>query len=474
MKPSIKTITVRTLVNFLLVLAIIMLIITGLNFRALSKQALEDQALSHAELVRAGLTAHMKADIMDKRDYFLQEIQQLHQVNRLTIIRSNEVSNQFGRARALEHEVDNVDAIARKAFETMKPVFVLHEFSYNPTIRAVVPYIASPAGSLNCLACHNVVEGTVLGAVDIEMDASKYRNHSLMVIGGMLVISLVFMVLILINTKRTIQRHVQGPLDTLVDQTMDAYEKREPVSPDQFHTKEFSNVANEINLFNSKIIAHQGLLQQKNDELVALNNEIEKTLRETVFTMGVIEEQRSKETGNHTHRVSLYSQLLARKIGLSEKDIDLIAAAAPLHDLGKIGIPDSILLKPGRLTDEEHEIMKNHTRIGYTMLSHSKRDILKAGGIIALQHHEKWDGSGYPQGLKGEEIHIYGRIIALADVFDALAFRRVYKEAWELTRVITWITEQRGKHFDPTLVDVFLESQDEITDIIKRYPADLS
>ena len=473
MKPSIKTITVRTLVNFLLVLAVVMLVITGLNFRALSKQALEDQALSHAELVRAGLTAHMKADIMDKRDYFLEEIQQLHQINRLNVIRSNEVSNQFGRARAIEHEVDNVDAIARRAFDTMEPIFVLNEFSYKPTIRAVVPYIASPVGSLNCLACHNVAEGTVLGAVDIEMDASKYRNHSLVIISGMLIISFIFMVLILMNTKRTIQRHVQGPLDTLVDKAMDAYVKKEPVSPDQFDTEEFSNVANEINLFNSEIIAHQDLLQQKNDELIALNDEIEKTLRETVFTMGVIEEQRSKETSNHTQRVSLYSQLLARKLGLSDHDIDLIAAAAPLHDLGKIGIPDSILLKPDRLTDEEHEIMKNHTRIGYTMLSHSERDILKAGGIIALQHHEKWDGSGYPQGLKGEDIHIYGRIVALADVFDALTFRRVYKEAWEPVRVTSWLKEQRGKHFDPTLIDLFLESQDEITDITKRYPADL-
>ncbi len=472
MKPTIKSITVKTLVNFLLVLAAIMLIITGLNFRALSKQALEDQALSHAELVRAGLTAHMKADIMDKRDYFLEEIKQLHQINQLTIIRSNEVSDQFGAGRAIEHEVDNVDATARKAFETMAPVFELHEFTLNPTIRVVVPYIASPSGSLNCLACHNVTEGTVLGAVDIIMDASKYRNYSMIVIAGMLAISLVFLILILMNTSRTIQRHVQGPLDTLVDKVTDAYEKKEPVCPDQFDTKEFSNVANEINLFNSEIIAHQDLLQQKNEELIALNNEIESTLRETVFTIGVIEEQRSKETGNHTKRVSLYSQLLARKAGLSEKEIDCIAAASPLHDLGKIGIPDSILLKPGKLNDEEYEIMKNHTRIGYTMLSHSGRDILKAGAIIALQHHEKWDGSGYPQGLKGEEIHIYGRIIALADVFDALICRRVYKEAWEPARVTERIKEQSGKHFDPGLVNIFLENLDEFSEITKRYPAD--
>lgn len=471
-KPSIKTITVRTLVTFLLVLAVIMLIITTLNFRALSKQALEDQALSYAELIRAGLTAHMKADIMDKRDYFLGEIQQLHQINKLTIIRSREVSAQFGKGRMNEHEIDSVDAIARSAFDTMKPVFELNEFSYRPTIRVVVPYIASPGGSLNCLACHNVTAGTVLGAVDIEIDATKYRNYSLTVIAVMLAISSLFMMLIVINTSRTIQRHVQGPLDTLVKKAINAYDKKEPVSLDQFNTKEFTNVANEINLFNSKIIAHQDLLQQKNEELIALNDEIENTLRDTVFSMGIIEEQRSKETSNHTRRVALYSQLLARKVGLSDSDVDLIAAASPLHDLGKIGIPDSILLKPGRLSDEEHEIMKNHTRIGYTMLSHSQRDILKSGAIIALQHHEKWDGSGYPQGLKGEEIHIYGRIIALADVFDALTFRRVYKEAWEPARVTAWFKEQRGKQFDPDLVDVFLENLDEFARIAERYPAD--
>lgn len=472
MKPSIKTITVKTLASFLLVLAVVMLIITGLNFRALSKQALEDQALSHAELVRAGLTAHMKADIMDKRDYFLGEIKELHQINKLSIIRGNEVNAQFGKGRGIEHDINNVDAVARRAFETMKPVFELHEFSYNPTIRAVVPYIASPSGSLNCLACHNVAEGTVLGAVDLEMDATNYRNYSLMVIAGMLAISFVFLILILMNTSRTIQRHVQGPLDTLIDKAMDAYEKNEPVCTDQFDTKEFSNVANEINLFNSEIIAHQDMLKQKNVELLALNDEIEKTLRETIFTMGVIEEQRSKETSNHTKRVSLYSQLLARKFGLSEYDVDLIAAASPLHDLGKIGIPDSILLKPGRLTDEEHVIMENHTRIGYTMLSHSERDILKAGAIIALQHHEKWNGSGYPQGLKGEEIHIYGRITALADVFDALTFRRVYKEPWETAHTNKWIKEQSGEHFDPRLVAIFLDNLDAFLEITQRYPAE--
>ncbi len=467
MKPSIKTITVKTLTNFLLVLAVIMLLITGINFRHLSKTGVENQALAHAELVKAGLTAHMKAGIMDKRDYYLEEIRQLHQINQLRIIRGNEVVAQFGPGKAVE---TGIDQVTKQAFETAKPVFILNEFSYKPTVRAIIPYVASREGALNCLACHMVEEGTVLGAVDIKLDVTAYRNQTLLVLAGMLLISLVFLFLILINTSRTIQRVVKEPLETLIDNAMTAYHKHTPVRLEEFRTEEFTNVANEFNLFNSEVIAHQDLLQQKNQELMVLNDEIESTLRETVYTMGVIEEQRSKETNNHTKRVTQYSRLLAIKLGLPEKDVDLVTVASPLHDIGKLGIPDEILFKPGKLTDKEHEIMANHTGVGFAMLQHSKRDILKAAGIIAFQHHEKWDGSGYPQGLKGEEIHVYGRIVALSDVFDALFSSRVYKEAWDLERVVSWIADQRGKHFDPALVDIFINCVDDFVEISARYP----
>lgn len=468
MKPSIKTITVKTLTNFLLVLAIILLLITGINFRDLSKTGIENQAQAHAELVKAGLTAHMKAGIMDKRDYYLEEIRQLHQISQLRIIRGNEVTAQFGPGKALEK---GMDPIAKQAFETAQPVFTLNEFSYKPTVRAIIPYVASRKGTLNCLVCHMVEEGTVLGAVDIELDVTAYRNQTLLVLAGMLLVSLVFLFLILINISRTIQHYVKEPLETLIDNAKTAYNKHTPIRPEEFNTEEFTSVAKEINLFNSEVIAHQDLLQQKNKELIALNEEIESTLRETVYTMGVIEERRSKETSNHTRRVAQYSRLLAIKLGLPEKDVDLITAASPLHDIGKLGIPDEILFKPGKLTDEEHKIMQNHTGVGYAMLQHSKRDILKAAGIIAFQHHEKWDGSGYPQRLKNEGIHIYGRIVALSDVFDALFSNRVYKEAWDLERVVSWITEQRGKHFDPALVDIFINSVDDFVAISTRYPA---
>ena len=211
------------------------------------------------------------------------------------------------------------------------------------------------------------------------------------------------------------------------------------------------------------------MLKQLNHSLVELNNEIEDTLRETIFTMGVIEEQRSKETKNHTKRVTEYSRLLATKLELPVRDIELIASASPLHDIGKLGIPDEILLKPDKLTEKEFEVMRNHAAIGCSMLAHSERDMLKAAAVIAHQHHEKWDGTGYPWGLQGEDIHIYGRIVGLADVFDALLSERHYKAAWPLDEVVAWVEKERGRHFDPSLVDILMENMDEFVAIGERY-----
>ena len=141
-----------------------------------------------------------------------------------------------------------------------------------------------------------------------------------------------------------------------------------------------------------------------------------------------------------------------------------------MHDIGKIGISDAILKKPEALTEKEYRIMKRHTEFGYDILKSSKRKILQAAAIIAYQHHERWDGTGYPVGLKGEEIHIFARIVGLIDVFDALSHKRVYKEPWEIKRVLELIKRERGKHFDPKLVDIFFENLDEILAINKKYP----
>lgn len=468
-KPSIKTITVRNLVNFLLLLAIALLAVTGYHFRSLSKTAVQNQAMAHADLVRAGLTAHMKAGVMDKRDYYLEEIRQLRQVNNLRVIRGDQVSAQFGPGRALESPADE---LAQRALTGgIEPIIEIQEFSWHPRVRMIVPYVASAEGSLNCLACHQVTEGAVLGAVDIELDVTEYRNHSLFVLGIIVIVSLLFLLLILVNTSRTIQYYVKAPLEELISKAALAYKQQRPLSTEDFQTQEFTNVAQEINLFNEEIVAHQVMLRDKNLELEALNDEIESTLRETVYTMGVIEAQRSRETRHHTRRVSLYSKRLAQAYGLNPREVDLVAAAAPLHDIGKLGIEDKILLKQGLLNEDERKLMVNHTYMGYDMLRHSQRDLLQAASLVALQHHEKWDGSGYPQGLKELDINIFARIVSLADVFDALVSPRVYKESWELQRVVDWIVQERGRHFEPALVDCFLISMDEFEEIMRQYPS---
>ncbi|WP_373070301.1 PAS domain S-box protein [Sulfurimonas sp.] len=200
-------------------------------------------------------------------------------------------------------------------------------------------------------------------------------------------------------------------------------------------------------------------------ELVKLNEDIINTQKEVVLTMGAIGETRSKETGQHVKRVSNFTYLLAKLYGLNDDEANLLKQASPMHDIGKVGIPDSILKKPAKLTLEEYEIMKTHAEIGYDMLKHSDRDILKTSAEISLTHHEKYDGSGYPRGLKGEEIPISGRITAIADVFDALGHDRVYKKAWELDRILEFFKEEKGKHFDPKLVDLLIENLDKFLEV---------
>ncbi len=200
-----------------------------------------------------------------------------------------------------------------------------------------------------------------------------------------------------------------------------------------------------------------------------LQEEIEATQRETIFTLAEFGELRSKETGYHVKRVAEFSHLFAVKYGMSEDEAELLKLAAPMHDIGKIAIPDSILLKPGKLTPEEWEIMKTHTTLGYETLKHSERRLLKSAAIIANEHHEKWNGEGYPNGKKGEDIHIYGRITAMSDVFDALGNARVYKPAWELERIVKLFKAEKGYQFDPKLLEVFLDNLDDFVEIKETY-----
>ncbi len=205
-------------------------------------------------------------------------------------------------------------------------------------------------------------------------------------------------------------------------------------------------------------------------ENIDLNREIVDTQKEVIIMLGEVIETRSQETGNHVRRVAEVSHLLALKYGLGREEAELLRIASPMHDVGKVAIPDAVLMKPGKLNMSEVEIIQNHTHVGHEILKNSKREIMVAADIAASQHHERWDGKGYPEGRKDEDIHIFGRITALTDVFDALAHKRVYKEAWDLQKVLHYIRDEREKHFDPHLVDIFIESIDEIIAINKKFP----
>lgn len=199
-------------------------------------------------------------------------------------------------------------------------------------------------------------------------------------------------------------------------------------------------------------------IEERIVEVVSLNRDIKETQKEIIFTMGAIGESRSKETGNHVRRVAEYSKILAEYSGMDKFNAEMLKEASPMHDIGKIGIADSILNKPGKLTKEEKELMNTHVTLGYEMLRHTDKKLLKIAATVAHEHHEKWDGSGYPRGLKGEDISIYGRITAIADVFDALGSDRIYKKAWKDEDIFQMFEDEKGKHFDPTLVDIFLNN----------------
>lgn len=207
----------------------------------------------------------------------------------------------------------------------------------------------------------------------------------------------------------------------------------------------------------------------KSLESAVLYEEVEETQKELVYILGEAGESRSKETGNHVKRVGEFSYVLAKAYGLNAEECDLVRLGAPLHDLGKVAIPDAILNKPGRLTEEEFDVMKTHAEIGYHILNKSQRRILNAAAIMAYEHQEKYNGRGYPRGLVGEEIHVYGRICAIADVFDALSHDRVYKKAWPMDKVLNLFQEEKGEHFDPVMTDLMFANIDEFIRIKEEY-----
>jgi len=220
------------------------------------------------------------------------------------------------------------------------------------------------------------------------------------------------------------------------------------------------------------LLQDRTLLLEK--EVRLATDEILNREHETIVILGKVADFKDKETGAHISRVAHYSKLLAEILGKDFNYQELIFNASPMHDIGKIGIPDSIISKPGKLSENECLVMKNHTTIGYNILKETKSDYLQEGAVIALTHHEKFNGNGYPQGLEGKNIPLSGRITAITDVFDALSSRRPYKEAWDLEEVIEYMKNNSGSHFDPDLIEAFFSHLNEIKIIKDRYKEDFS
>ena len=226
--------------------------------------------------------------------------------------------------------------------------------------------------------------------------------------------------------------------------------------------------ANLLELRRHKIVLSDQarVLQYQVDKSLA---EIHERELETLAKLAKAGEFRDQTTGNHLMRMAKYSALIGAHLGLGAETVHVLEVAAPMHDIGKIGIPDSVLLKEGPLTRSEIDVMRTHPRMGYDILKGSPSKYLSMGAIIALGHHEKFDGTGYPNGLHGEDIPLVARVVAVADVFDALVSERPYKHAWEMDESIDFIKGQRGKHFDPTCIDAFLADKTKIQPIIDEF-----
>lgn len=204
-------------------------------------------------------------------------------------------------------------------------------------------------------------------------------------------------------------------------------------------------------------------------EVQARTKALEDAKLEMIYRLGRAAEYRDNETGNHVKRVSMIAQAMAEELGMAADYCDLIAVASPMHDIGKIGVSDTILLKPGKLNDDEYLLMQQHVKIGAEILSNSDSDLLKMAHEIALTHHEKYNGKGYPHGLKAEQIPLSGRIVAIADVFDALTSERPYKKAWSTEQAVALIEREKGEHFDPVLVEAFLKILPKVQLICDQY-----
>lgn len=301
-----------------------------------------------------------------------------------------------------------------------------------------------------------------------DSEATLYlRSRELLVshlwiLAGVIVMGTLVMLLLTHHMLRPIRTVVGGMKRVIAERS---FSLRVPVEYDD----EVGYLAHQFNRMNASLDnAYQRIRVFATSEALA-RREVVAREHETLEVMGRATDYKDPETGAHIVRVGLYSEMLARLLGESEESCTIIRHAAPLHDIGKLGIPDRILLKPGKLTNAEYELMKRHTLIAYDILKDSNSLYLKAGAEIALTHHERYDGSGYPHGLKGDEIPLFGRIVGLVDVFDALVSQRPYKPEWSLDAALEEIQARRGVLFDPEIVDLFVEQREAILTILTTY-----
>jgi len=236
-----------------------------------------------------------------------------------------------------------------------------------------------------------------------------------------------------------------------------------PIDPQEFRARCLNLLALRRS---QKLVAERAKWLE--DQVMAATREVRTRERETLLRLAKAGEYRDQDTGNHIIRMAKYARLIAEELTLTTMECDEIEAAAPMHDIGKIGIPDHILLKPGRHTPEEQIIMRRHPLIGHEILAGSPSRYLQMGAIIALGHHEKFDGSGYPKGLAGEAIPLTARIVAVADVFDALTSERPYKPAWTFDEALAFVKAESGRHFDPACVHAFGQRIDAVATIMRE------
>jgi len=305
-------------------------------------------------------------------------------------------------------------------------------------------------------------DGYTFGYIIIDVATSSYKQKYLALMEQIMMI-FPFALLVSIILSLFLSKSYTEPFERLLN----AMKKSDPTK-DKIIVIETS-AKNEIQELFDGFNTQMKQICISTQKINTLNKEIEDTQKEVVFTMGAIGESRSKETGNHVKRVAQYSKILALHYGLNQKDAEMLKQASPMHDIGKVAIPDAILNKPGRFNEDERKIMDTHAQLGYDMLKMSNRPLLKLAATVAYEHHEKWDGSGYPNALKGKEINIAGRITALADVFDALGSNRVYKKAWDDERIFNLFKEEKGKHFDPKLIEIFFDNLDEFLKVREQF-----